>query len=251
MKNTRRAWLLCLALISNALAAQEAEELLVTTTRTERTVVPGASLKRPADFALQRLKVSNDNPDAKSRTEEILETLRQMASAAAKDKTLELALLADYRTVIPLRLDGAAMRLTQGSRADTSELVVCVKTKVLRGTSNAAALFAKLKGFPSTFKPVGRSAVDLLANVDVSVIDPPQYREQVIRLYAADSRLVTSALGEEYRVVTQGIDRQLQWMREGLLDVVFFIPYEYDVIPVNVTSYSPRETASAPGRPTN
>jgi hypothetical protein len=243
--------MLCLVLAFSGAPAQEADELLVTSPRTDRTVIPGASLKRPADFALQRLRVSNDNRDERVRKEEILETLRQMAAAAARDKTLELALLADQRTVVPLKIDALALRFAQGNRVDTSEVIVCVKTKVLPGAGNAAALFAKLRGFPSTFKPVGRSAVDLLADVDLSVVNPPQYREQVIKLYAADSKLVTSALGQDYRVVTKGIDRQLQWVRDGLLDVLFFIPYEYDVIPANVTSYSTHEVAPVPGRPGN
>ena len=250
MRRALSASFLCVVLVSGTAVAQDAEELLVTTPRTERTVIPGASLKRPADFVLQRLKVSNDNPDGKARKEEVLATLREMISAVAKDKTLELSLLADYRTVVPLKLEVAALKLTVGNRVETSELVVCVKTKVLPGASNAAALFAKLKAFPSTFKPVGRSAVDVVGDVDVSIVNPPQYREHVIRLYAADSRLVTSSLGQDYRVVTRGIDRQLQWVREGMLDVLFFIPYEYDVIPASVTSYSSSQSV-APGRPAN
>jgi hypothetical protein len=218
------------------MAAEEPEELLVSTARTDKTVVPGTSLKRPADFVIQRLKISNDTRDEKTRTAEILETLRAMASAAGKDKTLDLALFADYRTVVPMKIEVAALKLTHGSRADTSELIVCVKTKVLPGASNAAALFAKLKDFQNAVKPAGRSAVDLVGDPDLTIVNPSQYREQVIRLYAADSKVVTAALGEDYRVVTKGIDRQLQWMRDGLLDVLLYIPYEYDVVPAGVGS---------------
>jgi hypothetical protein len=237
MKKTKFSALLCMLLANGVIAADEPEELLVATVRTEKTVVPGASLKRPADFLLQRLKVSNDTPDEKTRKDEILETLRLLSAAAAKDKGIEISLLADYRTVIPLTLDVAALKLTPGNRAATSEIVVCIKTKVIPGASNAAALFAKLKAFPKTVKPTGRSAFDVVADVELTVVNPTQYREQVVKLYAADSKLVTTSLGPDYRVVTKGIDQQLQWMRDGLVDVIFYIPYEYDVIPGNVTSY--------------
>lgn len=238
MKKYSFAVLLCLGLTASAMAAEDPEEYLVSTARTDKTVVPGAILKRPADFLLQRVKISNDTREEKVRKEEILDTLRQLSNAVAKDKGLELALLADYRTVVPLKIEVAALRMTQGSRVDTSDLIVCLKTKVVPGAANAAALFAKLKGFPKTVKPTGRSAIESIGEIEVTIVNPMQYREQVIKLYAADSKLVTSSLGQEYRVVTKGIDRQLQWMRDGLVDVNVFIPYEYDVIPSNLTTYS-------------
>src|SRR6185312_246064 len=103
--------------------------------------------------------------------------------------------------------------------------------------SRATELYGKLKAFPNTINPAGRSGIGVDGRVYVRVVNPSQYREQVVRLYAADSKLVTSTLGAEYRVVTRGIDRQLQWVRDGMTDVTLFISYEYDVIPANVTSY--------------
>jgi hypothetical protein len=237
MSKTWFAAFLSLLLANGVMAADEPEELLVATVRNDKTVIPGASLKRPADFLLQRLRVSNDSPDEKTRREEILETLRLLSAAAAKDKDIEISLLADYRTVIPMTLDVAALKLTPGNRAATSEVLICIKTKVIPGASNAAALFAKLRAFPKALKPKGRSAFDVVADIELTIVNPMQYREQVVKLYAADSKLVTTSLGSDYRVVTKGIDRQLQWMRDGLVDVIFYIPYEYDVIPANVTSY--------------
>jgi hypothetical protein len=237
MKTPAFAALISLFLVSMAMAANEPEELLVTTPRTDKTTIPGASLKQPADFLLQQMKVSNDSPDEKARKDQILETLHLMENAAVKGG-VELALLADYRTVVPMKLDIAALKLTRGSRVDTSEVIVCVKVKVTPDASSAAKLFAKLKDFPNSFKPAGRSAIDLFGNAELTIINPDQYRERVVNLYAADSKLVTSALGADYRVVTKGIDRQLQWIRDGLVDVLFYIPYEYDVIPTNVASYS-------------
>jgi hypothetical protein len=237
MKKYRFATLLGLVLVTNAFAADEPDEFVISTARNDKTVIPGASLKRPADFLLQQIRISNDTLEEKARKEEILETLRLMSSAA-KDKGLELALLADYRTVVPLKVEVAALKMTRGNRADTSELIVCVKTKVVPGASNAAALFAKLKGFPKSIKAPGRSALDTVGDIELTIVNPAQYREPVVKLYAADSKLVTASLGPEYRVVTKGIDRQLQWLKDGLVDVILFIPYEYDVIPSNVTSYS-------------
>lgn len=238
MKKQTVAMLLALLVASTATVADEPEELLVTTLRTEKITIPGASLRRPADYLLQQIKVSNDSPDEKVRKDEILQTLRLMENAAARDKGTELALLADSRTVVPMKPDIAALKLARGNRVDTSEVTVCIKVKIIPGTSNAAALFERLKSFPNSIKPAGRTAIDVSGNPELTIINPDQYREQAIKLYAADSRLVTSALGADYRVVTKGIDRQLQWVRDGLINVLIYIPYEYDVIPTHVTSYS-------------
>jgi hypothetical protein len=146
--------------------------------------------------------------------------------------------LLDGRVVAPLRIDASTIRFSVGARSQTSEVVVALKAKTAAGAADNTALFAKLKEFPTTIKPTGRAAIDLVGDTELAIDNPAQYRSRVIELYAADARAVTSALGSEYRVVTRGIDRQLQWLRDGISDVVIFIPYEYDVIPVNVGSYS-------------
>lgn len=224
--------IVAILLISNAVAADEGDELIVTTVRADNTKIPGTSLKRPADNIIQRLRVSSESPDEKTRKTEIFDTLRLLVNTA-KEKNIEPCVIVDNRVIVPLKVDPATLKIVRGSRSDTSEVSICIKTKVNPGVSNAVALYSKLKEFPAAVKPVGRAAIDLFGEIDVSIINPVQYREPVIKLYAADAKLVTAALSADYRVITRGIDRQLQWMRDGMTDVVLFIPYEYDVVPLN------------------
>jgi hypothetical protein len=239
MKETNKLVLLVCCIIQFPLAASaagNAEELLVTAVRTDKTVIPGASLRRPADHLLQRIKVSSDSPEPGVRTDEIIAALRLLQNAATRDGSLELSMLLDYGVVVPLNINPAAIKLRAGSRSQTSEVVIGVKTRAAPGADNPIALFAKLREFPTRIKPAGRAAIDLMGDIELTIVNPRQFREAVIRLYAADTKTVTSALGAEYRVVTRGIDRQLQWLRDGMTDVVIFIPYEYDVVPVDVAS---------------
>ena len=143
-------------------AAESPVEFLVAASRTDRTVIPGASLRRPADFLLQRVKVSSDAPEAAVRRQEILQTLRLLQDAANRDKAIDLCVLLDNRIVAPMKIDPATMRFGDGPRAQTSEVSIAVKTKVVAGAVGATALFAKLKEFPTTVKPVGRAAVDVV-----------------------------------------------------------------------------------------
>ncbi|MFM1886983.1 MAG: hypothetical protein RL026_2140 [Pseudomonadota bacterium] len=234
-------WVQCLLFAGGTLAAALAiagsEELLVTAHRTEKTVIPGASLRRPADFALQRIKISSDAPELAARKDDILGTLRLLQAAAAKGQGLELCVLLDGGVVVPLQAEDPHLRVAAGARPQTSELALAIKARTVSGAAGNARLFARLRDFPATVRPAGRAAIDMVGGTEVTVEDPLQYRSRVVELYAAEAKTVTAALGPDYRVVTRGIDRQLQWLRDGGANLVFFIPYEFDVIPANVSAY--------------
>jgi hypothetical protein len=85
------------------------------------------------------------------------------------------------------------------------------------------------------------TAAERSKEVDISVVDPHQYRGHIIKLVAGDIDQVTSTLGAEYRVVVGGIDRPVEWFRLGLLDLGLFIPYRYTVIPQSITSVATDE----------
>jgi hypothetical protein len=73
----------------------------------------------------------------------------------------------------------------------------------------------------------------------VSVVNIAQYRDQVIQLFSADVKKVTAALGGDYRVVVRGVDQPIRWVRDGTLGVIIFVPYEYDIVPTTISSYTP------------
>lgn len=234
---TRMKMLALALLMSGAVCAQEMEEVVVTGMRAEGSAVPGTSLKRPGDFILLMVEVSNDSRDAKTRKEEIEATLRAMLSAAAKDKSIELSVIGDNNLVLPLKLDSATLNMVNGKKADTSETLISVKTRIPATPGNSSALVAKLKDFVSGIKPVGRTLIDGDGDFEISIVKPSQYRDRVIELFAADVKKVTAALGADYKVVAHGIDAPIQWVRDGMLEVTIFVPYSYDVLPANVTSY--------------
>ena len=236
--NRKLLLLLGALMVAGSAAAQESiEEVVVTGTREEGAAVPGTSLKRPGDFILLTVQVSNDSRDAKTRTEEINATLRAMLAAAAKDKSIQLSVIGDDNLVLPLKLDSATLQLMGGKRPDTSEATISVKTRIPETVGNSTALVAKLRDFASGIKPVGRTIIDEDGDFEISIVNPAQYRDRVIELFAADVKKVTAALGPDYKVVAQGIDQPIQWVRAGMLEVTIFVPYRYDVLPASVTSY--------------
>lgn len=232
---------LALALFGAATAfgqgAEEVEEVVVTGSRSEGGAVPGTSLKRPGDFLLLSVQVSNDSRDAKTRDAEIKETLRAMLAAAGRDKSIELSVIGDNDLVLPLRLDSGTLALVGGKRPDTSETSINVKTRIPPKVGNSSALIAKLRDFVKGIKPAGRTIIDGDGDFEISLVKPSQYRDEVIGLFAADVKRVTASLGPDYKVVVRGIDRPIRWVRDGMLEVTIFVPYSFDVLPATVSAY--------------
>src|SRR5436305_12003627 len=117
--NNKYLWMAMCALVigAPAIAQDEMQEVVVTGERSE-AAVPGTSLKRPGDFILLSVEVSNDSRDEKLRKDEITATLRAMLAAAGKDKSIELSVIGDNNLVLPLKLDSATLSLVNGKKSD-------------------------------------------------------------------------------------------------------------------------------------
>lgn len=238
MKNNKLLILLGALLVAGTAMAQDSlEEVVVTGMRGEGSAIPGTSLKRPGDFILLTVQVSNDSRDEKTRTDEITATLRAMLAAASRDKSIQLSVIGDNNLVLPLKLDSATLQLVGGKRADTSITTISVKTGIPQTVGNSSALVAKLRDFAKGIKPVGRTIIEEEGGFEISIVNPAQYRDRVIELFAGDVKKVTASLGPDYKVVAHGIDQPIEWVRAGMLEVTIFVPYRYDVIPASVTSY--------------
>ncbi len=223
-------------LFASAAYAQSGVEEIVVTARSAEEARPGTYLRRTGDFILLNVHVVNDTREKEGRKREIYETLRGALASARKDGSIELSVI-DAGMVIPLRVDSATVTLADGARPDTSVTTISVKTRIPAKAADGQALISKLKDFVSVIKPVGRTQLEPDGDVDISIVGPEQYRAEIVARFAEDTRKVTAALGAEYRVVVQGIDRPVEWNRLGLLDLALYVPYSYVVLPSNITSY--------------
>ncbi|MGH8262494.1 MAG: hypothetical protein ACRET4_03365 [Steroidobacteraceae bacterium] len=238
MTASNRIVLIAVALLAAISSqAQGLEEIVVTGSRIEGGGVPGASLKRPGDCVLLRVEVSNDSRERDTRKKEIYDTLRAALAAAKRDGSIELSVIDGDGLVIPLKVDSATVVLGADKRPDTTRTGISVKTRIPAGAVSEQALISKLKDFVSAIKGVGRTQLDPDDSVEISVVNPAQYRDAIIKLFAEDVAKVTGSLGDGYRVIVTGIDRPIRWVRVGLLDLQLYVPYTYVVIPTSVTSY--------------
>jgi len=53
----------------------------------------------------------------------------------------------------------------------------------------------------------------------------------VIKKVVGEVNMITDSLGPEYRAIIKGLDKELKWVRSGDLNLAFYLPYEYEIIP--------------------
>jgi hypothetical protein len=186
--------------------------------------VPVIGLRRLADGAIQDILVTSDSRDANVRRQEIhamLEAAIRRADAAGVELVtgsfeLTPVTLANYRE-LPLRM---------GRRSDTSEVVV--KTK-LAGPADSA--LRRIDGFIKAVPATGRSLVEKNGAMQLTIVNPDQYRGSVIKLIAEESRRTSNAFGADYGVTVSGLDRHLVWNQASENEVFLYIPYSFTVLP--------------------
>lgn len=231
-----RAFVLAIFLLSASAASlgQQMEEIVVTAEQRESEDIPGTFLRKTGDFLLLQVNVRNDTREAAARKDEIYATLRNALANAKREGDIELSVIDENDLVIPLKVDSATVVLKPGDRPDSSFTRISVKTRIPATGANGQVLISKLKDFVAGIKEDGRTKLDPDGSVDISIVSPHRYRDEIIALFAADAKKVTAALGEDYKVVTTGIDRPVRWVRIGLLELALFVPYSYQVLPSSV-----------------
>lgn len=230
--------LVAAAILSSAIPVL-AQEMIVTAARrgageynngyasgvvsTQRSII---TLKRPADYVVQPVRLTGDTRDAKARMDDINATLRNMIASAGK-ANVELA-TGDY-VVEPLTLTNyRSLNYTGDGRPDTSATTFLVKVKLTPGMDLAAAK-SQITRFVDSVAKVGRSTLTATGDLTLSVVDPDQYRGQIADLIAADAAVMKAKFGADYGVVVNGLDRPVEWARGGATDVFLFLPSSYTV----------------------
>jgi len=231
----------CKALIAATILAAAApawaQEVLVTAPRrgynndaiygdglvaTSRPIV---NLKRTADYVVQTVGVAGDTRDATIRRNDLHATIRNMIAEAAKggvelaigDYVIEPLTLANYKSLY-LRSDG---------RPDTDQTSFLIKVRLVPGMDIQAAR-DRIDRFVASVPKVGRTKASV-TGLTLSVINPDQYRGQIIDLIAADAAMSSGKFGAGSGVDVTGLDRPVEWARGAGTEVFLFLPASYVV----------------------
>lgn len=225
-----------IALLAAPAAAQDAsvEEIVVTGSRMidwDPDDIPAVQLFRRADNLIVAVRAVNDTREAAGRRNELTQTLRAMARAAAGRSDIDLSIETDG-VLVPLTEDMVST-LTLGvdqGRSDTSVATLVVKTPIAAGDTLDSAS-GRIEAFVDAVPTVGRSLVDVYGDWQLSIVDPPQYRMAILGLIAEDARRASAAFGAGYSVQVTGIENRVTWRQAGPLDLGLFVPYTLTVVP--------------------
>ncbi len=233
-----RSWLAGAALVltaaSGAAAAQDNSniegEVIVTGQRAsadylsdEQTVI---GLRRPADSAIQPVKFTSDSREEEVRKREIhamIDAAIRRADAAGVELVtgefeLSKVTLANYRD----------LAFGRGGRPDTSEIAVFVKAKLAGSVGSAQS---RIDGFIKAVPAEGRALIERRSGITLTIINPDQYRGEIVRLVAAEALKSATAFGADYGVEVQGLNEQLSWAQASATEVFLYIPYRFTVRP--------------------
>lgn len=222
------------AFAQQAVPVTSAQEIVVTGSRREADdysdTMPIITLRRTADFAVQEVRVAGDTREAGKRRDEIYAMIRGAIDLAATygvelatgEYVVEPLTAANYRN-LPLSNDG---------RPDTDKTVFLVKTRLAPGVDAKTAL-DRIARFLKAVPSVGRAEMTEKGDLTLSVVNPDQYRPQIIGLIAADAEATVAKFGTGYGVEVRGLDRPVEWARASLTEVFLYLPSAYVVRPKN------------------
>ncbi|PKP91056.1 MAG: TonB-dependent receptor [Alphaproteobacteria bacterium HGW-Alphaproteobacteria-16] len=212
-----------------------AQEVVVTATRSAQnregflgTSIPIITLKRTADFAVQRVAITGDTRDQALRRKEIYAMVKSAIDLAQRNG-VELA-TGDY-VVEPLTTGNYGnLTLVTDRRPDSERTSFIIKAKLEPGMDAKAAL-ERISKFIKAVPPTGRAQMETVGDLTLSVLNPDQYRQQIIQMIATDAAATSARFGPEYGVEVRGLDRPVEWSRASLTEVFLYLPAAYVIRP--------------------
>ena len=224
------------AMTASITAAQDGamDEIVVTGSRAiewDPDDVPVIQLARRADNLIVQIAAVNDTREATQRRQELIESLRSMASAAEGRADIDLS-IEDEGALVSLT-EGMVSTLTLGvdpGRSDTSRATLIVKTPI-RADDTLDAASKRIEDFVDGSRMTGRTLVTVSGDWELSIINPAQYRMPILELIAADAQTTAARFGPGYAVQVEGMSNRVTWRQSGPLDLSLFIPYELTITP--------------------
>lgn len=186
--------------------------------------IPAVSIEKRADFLVQRVRLTNDTRAPEGRRTELYQTIRDLVSDAAKRPNVALGFGDEF--LIPITAKDYEVPLTPGNkRPDTTSTEFYVK-RGLGPTDDVGQALRELATFISKARMSGRTEIEPIYEVALSIVDPEKYRYEIITKIAADAKRLQSAVGGGCKVDISGLSERVSWQRSDVSQLTLYIPYE-------------------------
>lgn len=226
---TRARYLLALlgGVVVGTAAFAQMDEVVVTGSRIsgeDYSSIPAVVLLHRADFLVQRIRLVNDTRAESARSTELHQTIRDMVSDATKRPGIALSYGDEF--LIPVTPNATEIPLEDGGkRADTSSASLYVKL-ALTEKDNVPAAIASLRAFIKKARVTGRTEIELVDDVGLSLVTPEKYRYDIIAKITEDAKKLRGAVGPQCKVQLSGLSNRVSWQRSDVSELTLYIPYQ-------------------------
>lgn len=209
-------------------AQLQAEEIVVTGRRAESYEgMPAITIRKPADFLVQEIRLINDSRSPDLRRAEIISTIEGLMKRSGEMKNVALSYGEGF--LVPIDLGNEALQIIEDQkRSDTSAVDIYVKVS-LTEKDDTKKRIADLRAFIKQAKLVGRTEIELKGDVGLSIINPEKYRGELLARIAEDNGRLNVAMGGKCNVKVSGLERRIEWERTGVAELTLYIPYGSEI----------------------
>jgi hypothetical protein len=227
MRNFIVAFVIAIGPSAGAFAQGSIGEVVVTGSRVmgdDYSTIPAVSIEKRADFLVQRVRLTNDTRAIDGRRTELYQMIRDFVNDAAKRPNVALGFGDDF--LVPITAKDYEIPLSPGAkRPDTTSTEFYVK-RALGPADDVAQALRELTTFIAKARMSGRTEIEPLYEVALSIVDPEKYRYEIISQIAADAKRLQGAVGVGCKVDISGLSGRVSWQRSDVSQLMLYTPYE-------------------------
>ncbi len=209
-------------------SAQNLEEVVVTGLRaSDYSEMPAVTITKPADFLVQKIPLINDSRSPDLRKKEIIETVEGMLKRSTSGRNIALSYGEGF--LVPVNLTEESLQIIEDKkRPDTSRVEIYVKVTLAAGDDTKARI-AALRKFIEKTPLVGRTEVEPMDDVGLSIVGPEKYRYDILARIAEENARLAKVVGSKCEVKVSGLSRRVMWERTEVAELMLYIPYEMEM----------------------
>lgn len=185
--------------------------------------IPAVTVRKDADFLVQNIRLVNDSRSPELRKSEIVGTINNLIKSSAKVKGIEISYGEGF--LEPIKLNDESLELLEDrGKSDTSYINIFVKV-AFNKKEEAKKQIENLRKFIETAKLEGRTLIEEKGDVGLSIIQPQQYRYEIIRAISEENKKMKELVGEDCEVSVKGLEGRVFWERVSVGELMLYIGY--------------------------
>lgn len=228
MKMKSKYLLVLAVLVSNPTLAQLEEIVVTAQTSGDYYEMPAVTLKKKADFLVQKIQLINDSRSPQLRNSEIIGTIKGLITSSKSIDGIALSYGDGFLTPVNLN-DDSLQIIEDNKRNDTSHVNIFAKV-ALNGNLPAKKQILSLRKYIANADLVGRTEVIPNGDIGLSIIGPEQYRYEILKKIAAENNNIARALGGACKFTLSGLQNRVEWERSSVDELTLYIRYQSEIV---------------------